>query len=107
MALTDFRVRTANAKDEAYVEYTERRLNGDILSRIGDRPIDEIQAPEIVSMACAIEARGASDVARRAIQTASQIFRFGIAHGMAQQNPATMFLLAMFSRRCGPRTSPG
>jgi integrase len=78
-------------KDRVYVGYTARRLNDDILSRIGDRPIDEIQAPEIVTMVCAIEARGASDVARRALQTASQIFRFGIAHGVARQNPASMF----------------
>jgi integrase len=78
-------------KDEAYVGYTERRLNDDILSRIGDRPIDDVQAPEIVSMVCAIEARGASDVARRALQTTNQVFRFGIAHGLTRQNPASMF----------------
>jgi integrase len=78
-------------KDEAYVGNTERRLNDDILSRLGERPIDEIQAPEIVAMICAIEARGASDVARRALQTTSQIFRFGIAHGLARQNAASMF----------------
>jgi hypothetical protein len=63
-------------KDKKYVENSETRLKGGILNRIGDRPIDEIQAPEIVQMILAIEARGASDVARRAHQTASHIFRF-------------------------------
>src|SRR5206468_11147875 len=35
--------------------------------------------------------RGAPDVARRAHQTTSQVFRFGIAHGLCSQNPAAMF----------------
>ena len=78
-------------KDEKYIADTETRLEEGIFSRIGDRPIDEIQAPEIVQMICAIESRGASDIARRAHQSASQIFRFGIAHGLCRQNPAAMF----------------
>ena len=78
-------------KDVKYVENTETRLNNDVLSAIGSRPINEIQAPELVEMILAIESRGASDVARRAHQTTSQIFRFGIAHGLCKQNPAQMF----------------
>ena len=78
-------------KNKKYIEDSETRLKDGILLRIGDRPIDEIQAPEIVQMILAIEARGASDVARRAHQTASHIFRFGIAHGLCRQNPAAMF----------------
>jgi hypothetical protein len=66
-------------KDERYVVNVERRLTDDVLARIGDRPIDEIEAPELVKMVCAIEERGASDVARRALQMTSQIFRYGIA----------------------------
>jgi hypothetical protein len=54
------------SKDKRHVLYIEGRLNDDIISRLGDRPIDEIQPPEIVEMILAIEARGAEDVARRA-----------------------------------------
>ena len=78
-------------KDERYLQSVERRLTDDVITRIGDRPIDEIQAPEIVAVICEIEKRGASDVARRAHQMTSQIFRYGIAHGLAKQNPASMF----------------
>ena len=78
-------------KAERHALYTERRLDADILSKIGDRPIDEIRPPEIVDMILAIESRGAEDVARRALQTTNSIFRFGIARGTNQQNPAGAF----------------
>ena len=68
-------------KVERHALYTERRLEADILSRTGDRAIDEIRPPEIVNMVLAIEARGAQDVARRALQITNSIFRFGIARG--------------------------
>lgn len=35
-----------------------------------------------------IEERGALDIAKRALQTCSQIFRYAIAHGVAKRNPA-------------------
>lgn len=78
-------------KVERYILCTERRLDADILSRIGDRPIDETRPPEIVDMILAIEARGAEDVARRALQMTSSIFRHGIARGTNRQNPAGAF----------------
>lgn len=78
-------------KNERHANYTERRLNADILPRLGNRPIDDIQPPEIVEMILAIEARGAIDVARRALQTTNSIFRYGIARGTNRQNPAGAF----------------
>jgi integrase len=78
-------------RDEKYIQNTDARLQGDVLSRIGDRPIDQITAQELVKMVTEIEARGASDIARRCLQATSQIFRFGIAHGLCNQNPAAMF----------------
>ena len=70
---------------------TENRLNDDILRRIGDRPIAEIKPPEIAKVILAIEDRGAKDVARRALQTTQQIFRYALAFGLAEQNPASAF----------------
>ena len=78
-------------RDEKYIQNTDARLQGDVLSRIGDRPIDQITAQELVKMVTEIEARGASDIARRCLQATSQIFRFGIALGLCNQNPAAMF----------------
>jgi integrase len=39
-------------------------------------------------MVKAIEASGASDLAKRALETTGQIFRYAIAHGHAKRNPA-------------------
>ena len=35
-----------------------------------------------------IEARGALDIAKRALTTCNQIMRYAVAHGMAERNPA-------------------
>lgn len=78
-------------KVERYVLNTQNRLNDDILNRIGNRPIAKIKPPEIASMILAIEERGAEDVARRALQTTQQIFRYAMAFGFAEQNPAMAF----------------
>jgi hypothetical protein len=36
----------------------------------------------------AIETRGAADLAKRALETTGQIFRYAIAHGHCKRNPA-------------------
>lgn len=65
-----------------------RRFTANVFPHIGARPVSEIQAPELVAMLKAIEARGVNDVAKRAHQTSSQVFRYAIAHGLATRNPA-------------------
>jgi integrase len=39
-------------------------------------------------MANAIQERGARDIAKRALETVGQVFRYGIAHGYSKRNPA-------------------
>jgi integrase len=77
------------ARTSHHADYVLRRLEADVFPVIGARPVGEIEAPELVRMAKAIEARGALDIAKRALQTCSQIFRYAIAHGLASRNPAT------------------
>lgn len=77
-----------SARSASHVEYVWRRLEADVIPAIGARPIADIEAPELVAMMKAIERRGALDIAKRALQTTSQIFRYAIAHGMAMRNPA-------------------
>jgi integrase len=48
----------------------------------------EIEAPDLVAMVKAIEKRGARDIAKRALETTGQIFRYVIAHDHAKRNPA-------------------
>ena len=66
-----------------------RRFEANVFPHIGARPVSEIQAPELVAMLKAIEARGVNDLAKRAHQTASQVFRYAVAHGHATRNPST------------------
>lgn len=77
-----------SARSASHVDYVWRRLEADVIPAIGARPIAEIEAPELVAMMKAIERRGALDIAKRALQTTSQIFRYAVAHGMATRNPA-------------------
>jgi integrase len=78
-----------DGKSPRHVDYVDRRLKADILPCLGARPIAEIEAPELVAMTQAIEQRGARDIAKRALETTGQVFRYAIAHGHARRNPAS------------------
>ncbi len=78
-----------DGKSPRHVDYIERRMEADILPRLGARPIAEIEAPELVSMVKLIQERGARDIAKRALETTGQVFRYAIAHGYARRNPAS------------------
>ena len=73
---------------ERHAEDKLRRIQANIFPHLGARPIAEIEAPELVAMVKAVEARGARDMAKGALQTTGQIFRYAIAHGYARRNPA-------------------
>jgi len=74
-------------KSPRHVAGTQRRLDTNILPTLGALQIDDIQAPDVVAMVRVVEARGARDVAKKALETAGQVFRYAIAHGHAMRNP--------------------
>jgi integrase len=78
----------STGKSYRHVDSTRRRLEANVMPLLGARPIAEIEAPELVAMVKAIETRGASDLAKRALETTGQIFRYAVAHGHAKRNPA-------------------
>jgi integrase len=78
-----------DGKSPRHADYVKRRMEADILPCLGARPVAAIEAPELVAMTKAIEARGARDIAKRALETTGQVFRFAIAHGYATRNPAS------------------
>ncbi len=78
-----------DGKSPRHVDSVDRRMKADILPCLGARPIAEIEAPELVAMTQAIEQRGARDIAKRALETTGQVFRYAIAHGHARRNPAS------------------
>lgn len=78
-----------HGKTLRHTEYVRRRLEADVLPVIGERPIAEIQAPELVAMVQAIKDRGAHEIAKRMLEATGQIFRYAVAHGYISQNPAS------------------
>ena len=75
-------------KTPAHATRIIRRLESDVFPIIGNRPLTDITAPLLLMMAKRIESRGALDIARRSLQTCSQIMRYAVAHGIAERNPA-------------------
>ncbi|WP_445365460.1 phage integrase central domain-containing protein [Microbulbifer sp. ANSA001] len=55
-----------------------RLLERDLFPYLGRRPIGKITPPELLTTLKRIEARGAIETAKRAKQTASQVFRFAM-----------------------------
>ena len=64
------------------------RLENDLFPWMGNRPISEIKAPELLAALRRVESRGALDTAHRAKQNAGQIFRYAIATGRAERDIA-------------------
>ena len=70
-----------------HADYVLRRLEADIFPVLGGKPLAEITAPQLLAVIRTIEKRGALDIAKRALQTCGQIFRYGVAHGLCERNP--------------------
>ncbi|WP_458377854.1 tyrosine-type recombinase/integrase [Pseudomonas fluorescens] len=64
-------------------------LEADILPVIGQRPVQDVTRPELVALVRKVEKRGALNVAGKIRQWLSQIFRYGLAKGSVESNPAT------------------
>ena len=60
----------------------------DIKPVIGNMNIEDITAPDILAIGKAVEARGASDMARRSMRQVGQIFKQAIREGLTNTNPA-------------------
>ena len=69
------------------VKVLARQVN-DIFPLLGKRPIGQITAPELLTALRRIENRGAVDTAHRTLQDCSRIFRYAIATGRAERDPA-------------------
>ena len=78
----------AGRGERRHVDSIRRRIAADILPALGSRPIEAIEAPEVVKLTKSIEQRGAHDIPKRALETTGQVFRYAIAHGFAKRNPA-------------------
>jgi integrase len=74
---------------EHHASDVKRRLESNIFPSLGKRPIDQINALELLDSIRQIEARGSYDLAHRVLQVCGQVFRYGIATGRCTRNLST------------------
>jgi integrase len=72
---------------------------------LGDRPIAEIKAPELLDVLRKIERRGRYDTARRARSLSGRVFKFAIATGRAVRDPSTDLAGALISPKAQHRAA--
>ena len=74
-------------KSERHALSVWRRLEIDVFPAIGSRPVSDVKPAELVAMLKKIAERGALDIAKRCLQMSGQVFRYAVAHGLAERNP--------------------
>lgn len=75
-------------KSHSHRSRSLRMLEKELFPHIGHRPISDITPPELLAILRRIEDRGVVDTAHRAKQTAGQVFKFAVATGRTEHNPA-------------------
>jgi integrase len=73
---------------EGHAARTLTRLEQDAFPWIGAAPISEVTAPRLLEMLRKVEARGAIETAHRVKFACGQVFRYGIATGRCERDPA-------------------
>lgn len=84
---------------EKHIKGMTSRLKANVFPYIGDRPISEIEAPELLDTFREIENRGAYDLAHRMRQICGAVFRYGIATGRCKRDPAADLRGALTSHK--------
>jgi integrase len=74
---------------EGHSQTIIRRLEYNIFPWLGSKPIGDVTPPELLDVLRRIENRGALETAHRVKQICSQIFRYAIATGRCDRDPAT------------------
>lgn len=86
---------------ETYASKTKACLERHAFPSIGNRPIKEITAPDLLAMLRAIEKRGTVDMAHRVQQHCGAIFRFAVACGKALGDPTPALKGALSTKKQG------
>jgi len=74
---------------EGHAATIMRRMDVDIFPWIGNRPIAEIKAPELLTVLRRVEKRGALEAAHRIRTVTGQVFRYAVATGRAERDPSS------------------
>lgn len=88
-----------------YAEESWRRLEREVMPKLGDKPLGKITAPNILTILRRIEQRGTLVVARKVKSHISQIMRYGIACGLVSRDPARDLGWALTPHKGKPRAA--
>jgi len=78
-------------KDEwapSYANKILRRLEADVFPWLGKLPVQQITPPMVLDVLRRAESRGVIETAHRVLETCGQVFRFAVATGRIESNPA-------------------
>ena len=71
-----------------HAKRTLLRMETNVFPRVGPQHINSITGPELLAVIRRVEARGAIETAHTIMQQCGQVFRYGIATGRCERNPA-------------------
>lgn len=72
---------------DSYAAKAIRLLQKDVFPWIGSKTVENLEAPDFLSVGRRIEKRGVIDTAHRAMQLCGQVMRFAVAEGVARRDP--------------------
>jgi len=78
----------SNRWSGTYTRDVRHRLRIYVFPDLGERPIAEIEAPELLDVLRKIESRGTYDILHRMHRLCGQVFRYGVATGLCARDPA-------------------
>lgn len=77
----------SKVRSPRHAGYVRRRLEADVFPDIGELSVTALRPLDIVKIIKKIDARGATDIAKRAFQMIGAICRYAVAHGMIERDP--------------------
>ncbi|NTT85997.1 tyrosine-type recombinase/integrase [Tabrizicola fusiformis] len=95
-------------RQEGRAEMTMRKLEWLLamaIEDLGDRPIADIAAPAVLRCLRKVESRGTHETARRLRSTIGTVFRFGVASGLATNDPTYALRDALVRPKAKPRAA--
>lgn len=84
----EFHATQRSGWSDTYAEKWLRLCERDLFPRLGALPLADVSAPVLLAALQRVESRGARDSAHALRQYAGQVFRYGIATGRCDRNPA-------------------
>lgn len=85
---TEWHEKQLNKWSPGHAQRVWSRIENDLLTAFGDRPVAGIKRKDVLDALRAVEARGAIDMAKRVGQYATQIFEYALSEEHIEFNPA-------------------